>query len=74
MPMTEAKKRANKKWNEANLRTRYDQINVLIPAGNREVIKKAAESAEISVNAFIQSAILDKLQIDEWPVKNQPSQ
>lgn len=74
MPISEARKRANKKWNDANLKERYEQINLFVPRGNREVIKKAAETAGVSVNSFIQTAILEKLQITEWPVKSQPSQ
>lgn len=74
MPMSEARKRANKKWNDANMKIKYDRISFFVPAGNHEVIKKAAETAGISVNSYIQQAILEKLKLDEWPVKNQPSQ
>ena len=74
MPRTEAQKRATTKWNKANMKTKYDRISFFVPAGNHEVVKKAAEAEGVSVNLFIQQAILDKLQIDEWPVKNQPSQ
>lgn len=74
MPMSEARKRANKKWNDANMSARYDRISFFVPAGNHEVIKKSAESAGVSVNSFIQSAILEKLHLTEWPAKIQPSQ
>lgn len=66
--MTEARKRANKKWNDENLKTRYDRVSFFVPKGNHEVIKKAAASAGVSVNSFIQSAILEKLNLSAWPV------
>ena len=66
---TEARKRANKKWNDANMKLRYDRIALFVPSGNHEVIKKAAASAGVSVNSFIQSAILDRLKLTEWPEK-----
>lgn len=67
-PLTEARKRANKKWNDENLKARYDRVSFFVPKGNHEVIKKAAESAGVSVNSFIQSAILEKLNLPAWPV------
>ena len=58
MPMSEAKKRANKKWNDANLKARYDRIQLVVPAGKKEIIKNALKEGE-SVNAFI-NALIDK--------------
>lgn len=70
---TEAKRRANKKWNDANMKIRYDRIGFFVPAGNHEVIKKAAASAGVSVNSFIQMAILEKMKLTEWPEKSSPN-
>lgn len=53
MPMSEAKKRANKKWNEANLKERYDRIQLVVPKGCKELIQSAAQQTGESVNGLI---------------------
>ena len=55
--MSEAKKRANKKWNDENLSTRYDHIHLALPAGYRERLKTAADLEGESVNEYIRKAI-----------------
>ena len=55
--MSEAKKRANKKWNDENLSTRYDHIHLTLPAGYKDRIKAAAEAAGETVNEYIRNAI-----------------
>lgn len=57
---TEARKQANRRWNEAN-KDRYARFNVVAPAEMREPIKQAAEASGMSVNAWIIEAIRDKL-------------
>ena len=57
MPMSDAKKRANKKWNDANLTERYDRIQVVVPKGRKEEIKAFADREGMSVNGFINKAI-----------------
>ena len=42
---TEAKKRANKKWNDANLKEKYDRIQVVVPKGEKERIQMVASPA-----------------------------
>ena len=54
MPMSDAKKRANKKWNDANLTKRYDRIQVVVP---KEEIRAFADHKGMSVNNFINEAI-----------------
>ena len=58
--MSEAKKRANKKWNDENLATRYDHIHLVLPAGYKEKLR-AAVSQGGSINDFIRKAIDQKL-------------
>ncbi len=65
MTMSEAKKRANKKWNDANLTERYDRIQVVVPKGKKEVIKEHADSRRESVNAFINRAIAETMERDQ---------
>lgn len=57
MAMSEAKKRANEKWNNKNLKERYDRIQVVVPKGKKEIIQSAAKASGESVNAFINRAI-----------------
>ena len=55
--MSEARKRANKKWNDENLSTRYDHIHLALPAGYKDQLKAAADQAGEKVNEFIRKAI-----------------
>lgn len=57
MAMSEAKKRANKKWNDENLKERYDRIQVVVPKGKKEHIQLAAKASGESTNAYINKAI-----------------
>lgn len=49
---------ASKRWNQKA----YDSILVRIPKGQKEEIGRAAEAAGKSVNAFLQEAIMEKMQ------------
>jgi len=73
--MSEARKRANKKWNDENLATRYDHIHLALPVGYKDKLKAAAEmerkqegrseDERVSVNDFIRKAIdrrIDELE------------
>ncbi len=57
MALSEARKRANKKWNDANMRERYDRIQIVVPKGKKEIIQLKAKENGISVNAYINRAI-----------------
>lgn len=57
MPMSEAKRRANKKWNDENLKDRYDRIQIVVPKGSKADIQAAAAEAGESVNAYIWNAV-----------------
>jgi len=52
-PMSEARKRANKTWNDANMKERYDRIQLVVPKGQRDVIKDRAAVLGLSVNAYV---------------------
>ncbi|MCM1564944.1 MAG: antitoxin [Dehalobacter sp.] len=56
MPPT-ARTRANRKYNEKA----YDRIGITVPKGDKEKIKSAADQAGESVNAFINSAIQERI-------------
>ena len=42
MPISEAKKKANKKWNDENMKDRYDRIQIVVPKGQKGIIQAAA--------------------------------
>ena len=44
MPISEAKKKANKKWNDENMKDRYDRIQIVVPKGQKGIIQAAAEA------------------------------
>lgn len=53
MPITEARKRANEKFNAKT----YDQIKVVVRKGDRDKIKAYAESQQQSLNTYITTLI-----------------
>ena len=61
-PLTEARKAANKKWNDANLKDKYDRIQLVVPKGDKDVIKAAADQAGESVSAYIVAAVRERME------------
>jgi hypothetical protein len=62
MPISDAHKKANKKWNDANMKERYDRIQIVVKKGEREKIKAAAEQNGESVSGFIVRLIEAELE------------
>ena len=60
--ISEARKQANKKWNDKNLYTKYDHIHLVVPAGTKERIKAAADAANESVNEYISKATEQRMR------------
>lgn len=57
----------NKEFNQTEyvndfIRKKYDRINLLIPAGNKEIIKSRAEQKGKSVNQYLNDLIEDDLR------------
>ena len=46
--ITDARKRANKKWNDAQ-----DEFRIRVPQGKKALIQAHAESKRLSLNAYI---------------------
>lgn len=61
-PMSEAKRAANKKWNDANLKDKYDRIQLVVPKGDKDIIKAAADQAGESVSAYIVAAVRERME------------
>lgn len=60
---TEKKYNKTKYNNEYNAKN-YDQVRFVVPKGQKEKIKAAAEMAGLSVNAYISKAIAEKMERD----------
>ena len=60
--ISEARKRANKKWNDENLSIRYDHIHLALPAGYKDKLKAAADGAGEKVNEYIRKAIDQRME------------
>lgn len=56
--MEESRKRANEKWLAKN----YESITIRVPKGTREQIKVWADSAGLSMAAYIQQACKEKAE------------
>ena len=57
----------NKEFNQTEyvndfIRKKYDRINLLIPAGNKEIIKSRAAKKGKSVNQYLNDLIEDDLR------------
>lgn len=57
---SEAKRRANKKWNDKNMAVRYERIQLVVPHGRKETVEKLARDLGQSVNGLM-NALLFKL-------------
>ena len=57
-----ASAKSKNKWNAEN----YDRINIMLPAGQKAILKDHAEKFYSgSVNAFVKQAINTQLEIDK---------
>lgn len=67
-PMSEARKRANKKWNDENQAKRYDRIQLVVPKGRKTDIDEYAKEQGESVNGLMNSLLREALGMseDEW--------
>lgn len=73
-PLSDARRRANDKWNQAHLKERYDRIQLVLPKGQKETLKNAADQAGESINGYVQGAILSRMGLTEWPSADNKSE
>ena len=52
-PLSESKKASNKKWNDANMKTRYDRIQLVVPKGTKKEWQASAKKLGLTLNKFI---------------------
>jgi len=57
MALTELKKKSNKKWNDANMKIRYDRVQLVIPKGQKDILKAHAAARGESLNGFVNRCI-----------------
>ena len=65
MALSEARKRANKKWNDENQKKLYDRIQLVVPKGEKDKIKAHADTKGESVNGFVNRAIRETIERDK---------
>ena len=67
-PISEARKRANKKWNDENMAKKYDRIQLVVPKGRKADIEAYAKSRGDSVNGMMNAFLREALGMseDEW--------
>lgn len=73
MPMSEAKRKANKRWNDENMARKYDRISVLVPKGRKATVEAIARERGDSINGLVNGLLrgLTGLTEDDW--KDQPA-
>lgn len=64
MPVSKAQQKAVDKY----VRENYDRVLITMPKGQKEAIQAQAQALGLSVNAFIKSAIEDKMNTLEGAV------
>ena len=66
--MSEAKRRANKKWNDANMGVKYDHLHVIIPKGRKKAVEDRAKQEKQTVNGAVNRLLAGYVGLtdDEW--------
>jgi len=59
MALSEAKRRANDKWNK-----KQDEVKLRMPKGQKDILRQHATSRGESVNAFVMRAIRETMARD----------
>lgn len=67
-PLSDARKRANKKWNDENLAKKYDRIQLVVPKGRKADIDTYAKLHGESVNGLMNTFLREALGMteEEW--------
>ena len=64
-PMSEARKRANKIWNDENQTKRYDRIQLVVPKGRKNDIDEYAKTRGESVNGLMNTLLREAMGMSE---------
>jgi len=60
MPISKARQKANRKWNDNNL----DRVYITVKKGQKKIIEEIAKQNNQSMNAYINQAINEKMERD----------
>ena len=68
--ISEARKRANKKWNDENQARRYDRIQLVVPKGRKADIEKHVKMTGDSVNGLMNTLLREAIGMseEEWKI------
>jgi len=69
-PLSEARKRANRKWNDENMTKKYDRIQLVVPKGRKTDIEAFAKANGESVNGLMNGLLRKALRMSEEEWKN----
>lgn len=71
--ISESKRLSNKKWNDANMKIRYDRIQLVVPKGRKQTIEDQAKANNETVNGYINRlARMDAgMTEEEWKDREQ---
>lgn len=64
-PVSDAKKRANKKWQDANCK----RVQLVIPNDEAEIIENYCSEKNISKNGFFREAAKEKIEREKDVIK-----
>lgn len=66
--LSDARKRANKKWNDENQAKRYDRIQLVVPKGRKRDIDEYAKINGESVNGLMNTLLREAISMseEEW--------
>ena len=59
-PISESRKRANEKWSKKA----YESVAIRVRKGTRDLWRQAAEKQGMSLAAYIQAAVAEKMERD----------
>ena len=67
-PLSEARKKANKKWNDENMTKKYDRIQLVVPKGRKSNVEAYAKAHGESVNGLINRLLRNEIGLpeEEW--------
>ncbi len=68
MAMTEARKRANKKWNDAHMKEFYERVTMIVPRGQKKTIEMRAKEIGTGLSGYLNMLVKADLGVsdDEW--------
>lgn len=72
MPMSDAKRKANKRWNDENMVKKYDRLSILVPKGRKEAIEAHAKNRGESVNGLVNALLRSDMGLSEGDWKREP--